>query len=114
MLWGAVSFAVSALEREWQGLRPCHVLMFPPFMSVRTIQVVNLKGPGHQVLSLWGVMFSKKQWHSCLPCYVDFLIVPIHITFQTLIMKTLQNLTYNVVYLLDISGRRRGLRSSNI
>ena len=50
----------------------------------------------------------------CLPCSVGFLVVPVHITFQTVIMKTLQNLAYNVVHVLDRSGRGMVLQSSNI
>jgi hypothetical protein len=43
-----------------------------------------------------------------------FRSVPVHITFQTEIIKKLQNLTYNVVHVLSVYGRELALLSSSI
>ncbi|MBS1113552.1 MAG: hypothetical protein H6Q92_1315 [Nitrospirae bacterium] len=98
---------MSFVLRKGSGrvLRPCHFLMLPAFKPVWTIQAFNLSNEGIRL---------SAQCVPYLPCYAGFLILAVHITFQTVIMKTLQNLTYNVVHVLDISGRGIVLRSSNI
>ena len=87
-------------------LRTCLFLILPPFKSVWIILAFNLLNRGIR-------LSARMQRYACLSCYVGFLNAPINITFQTVTMKTLQNLTYNVIYILDISGREMIRRSSN-